>query len=109
MVPESPKYFSITLFSKIKKEHAVLDIFRGANKQIEDYFTDNVDGKRILQTIRSNLESFNDKGQDSNAELKTSDIQLKAILESLSLDAPEFNPGLGELNLLFIAAELLLL
>ena len=33
----------------------------------------------------------------------------KAILESLSLDAPEFNPGLGELNLLFIAAELLLL
>ena len=94
---------------KDKKEHAVLDIFRGANKQIEDYFTDNVDGKRILQTIRSNLESFNDKGQDSNAELKTSDIQLKAILESLSLDAPEFNPGLGELNLLFIAAELLLL
>ena len=94
---------------KDKKEHAVLDIFRGANKQIEDYFTDNVDGKRILQTIRSNLESFNDKGQDSNAELKTSDIQLKAILASLSLDAPECNPGLGELNLLFIAAELLLL
>ena len=94
---------------KDKKEHAVLDIFRGANKQIEDYFTDNVDGKRILQTIRSNLESFNVKGQDSNAELKTSDIQLKAILESLSLDAPECNPGLGELNLLFIAAELLLL
>ena len=94
---------------KDKKEHAVLDIFRGANKQIEDYFTDNVDGKRILQTIRSTLESFNDKGQDSNAELKTSDIQLKAILESLSLDAPECNPGLGELNLLFIAAELLLL
>ena len=94
---------------KDKKEHAVLDIFRGANKQIEDYFTDNVDGKRILQTIRSNLESFNDKGQDSNAELKTSDIQLKDLLESLSLDAPECNPGLGELNLLFIAAELLLL
>ena len=55
------------------------------------------------------MESFNDKGQASNAELKTSDIQLKAILESLSLNAPEINPGLGELNLLFIAAELLLL
>ena len=41
--------------------------------------------------------------------MKTSDIQLKAILESLSLNAPEINPGLGELNLLFIAAELLLL
>lgn len=94
---------------KDKKEHAVLGIFHDANKKIEDYFTDDVDGKRILQAIRSNLESFNDKGQASNAELKTSDIQLKAILESLSLNAPEINPGLGELNLLFIAAELLLL
>lgn len=94
---------------KDKKEHAVLDIFRDANKRIEDYFIGDTDGKRILQTIRSNLESFSDKGQASDAELKTSDIQLKAILESLSLNAPEINPGLGELNLLFIAAELLLL
>lgn len=94
---------------KGKKEHTVLDIFQDANKRIEDYFTNDAEGKHILQTIRDNLESFNDKGQASNAELKTSDIQLKAILESLSLKAPEINPGLGELNLLFIAAELLLL
>lgn len=94
---------------KDKKEHIVLDIFQDANKRIEDYFTDDADGKRILQTIRDNLKSFNDKGQANNAELKASDIQLKAILESLSLNAPEINPGLGELNLLFIAAELLLL
>ena len=94
---------------KDKKEHAVVEIFRNANKQIEDYFTDDTDGKRILQAIQNNLESFNDKGQASDAELKASDIQLKAILESLSLSAPEINPGLGELNLLFIAAELLLL
>lgn len=94
---------------KDKKEHAILGIFNDANKRIEDYFTDDADGKCILQAIRDNLESFNDKGQDSNAELKTSDIQLKAILESLSLNAPEINPGLGELNMLFIAAELLLL
>lgn len=94
---------------KDKKEHTVLDIFRDANQRIEDYFIGDTDGKRILQTIRSNLESFSDKGQASDAELKTSDIQLKAILESLSLNAPEINPGLGELNLLFIAAELLLL
>lgn len=94
---------------KDKKEHIVLDVFQDANKRIEDYFTVDTEGKRILQTIRDNLKSFNDKGQASNAELKTSDIQLKAILESLSLNAPEINPGLGELNLLFIAAELLLL
>lgn len=63
---------------KDKKEHAVLDIFQDANRHIGNYFTDDTDGKRILQTIRSNLESFNDKRQSSNAELKTSDIQLKA-------------------------------
>ena len=94
---------------KDKKEHAVLDIFQDANRRIENYFTDDTDGKCILQTIRNNLKSFSDNGHASNAELKASDIQLKAILESLSLNAPEINPGLGELNLLFIAAELLLL
>ena len=94
---------------KDKKGHAVLDIFQDANIRIENYFTDDTDGKCILQTIRNNLKSFSDNGHASNAELKASDIQLKAILESLSLNAPEINPGLGELNLLFIAAELLLL
>ena len=94
---------------KGKKEHAIKDIFQEANTQIEEYFTNDPEGKCILQTICNNLELFNDRGQASNAEFKTSDIQLKSILESLSLNAPEINPGLGELNLLFIAAELLLL
>ena len=94
---------------KDKKEHTIRNIIKEANEKIDNYFTEDTEGKQILQTIRDNLESFNDKGQASDAELKTSDIQLKAILESLSLNAPEINPGLGELNLLFIAAELLLL
>lgn len=55
---------------KDKKEHVILDIFQDANIKIEDYFTNDAEGKRILQTIRSNLESFNDKGQASSAELK---------------------------------------
>lgn len=94
---------------KDKKEHMLRNIIKEANEKIDNYFTEDIEGKQILQTIRDNLESFNDKGQASDAEIKTSDIQLKAILESLSLNAPEINPGLGELNLLFIAAELLLL
>jgi hypothetical protein len=94
---------------KDKQEHEVLGIFQDANNKIEEYFTNGEEGKHILQTIRNNLKLFNDRGQASDAELKASDIQLKAILESLSLNAPEINPGLGELNLLFIAAELLLL
>lgn len=94
---------------KDKQEHEVLGIFQDANNKIEEYFTNGKEGKHILQTIRNNLKSFNDRGQASDAELKASDIQLNAILESLSLNAPEINPGLGELNLLFIAAELLFL
>lgn len=43
---------------KDKKEHTVLDIFRDANQRIEDYFIGDTDGKRILQTIRSNLVTF---------------------------------------------------
>lgn len=94
---------------KNKQEHALIKIIKDANTKIDDYFTDDVEGKDILQTIRDNLKAFNDKAHTSTANLKTSDIQLKAILESLSLNASEINPGLGELNLLFIAAELLLL
>lgn len=94
---------------KNRDEHKLLQIFQEANNSIENYFTEDEEGKVILQTIRENLESFNDQDQPSDAKLKTSEIQLKAILESLSLNASEINPGLGELNLLFIAAELLLL
>lgn len=94
---------------KDKTDHDLIRIFKDANRDIERYFTENADGKVILRTIRDNLSSFNETDQPSNAEFKTSDIQLKSILESLSLNAPEIQPGLGELNLLFIAAELLLL
>lgn len=91
------------------EDHQLLQIFRDANSNIERYFTVDENGKQILQVIRENLAEFNDQGQPSEAKLRTSDIQLKAILESLSLNAAEIHPGLGELNLLFIAAELLLL
>ena len=67
---------------KDKKEHEILEIFQEANNKIETYFLSDEEGKYILQTIRNNLKSFNDNGQASDAELRTSDIQLKAILEA---------------------------
>ena len=94
---------------KGNKDHELIKIFKDANGKIEQYFTQDETGRVILQSIRENLASFNDQGQASDAKLETSEIQLKAILESLSLTAPEVHPGLGELNLLFIAAELLLI
>ena len=89
-------------------DHRLVEILRAANADIEKYFTDQ-DGGVILSAIRETLASFNEQDTPSNAKLETSAIQLKSILESLSLSAAEVHPGLGELNLLFIAAELLLL
>ena len=92
-----------------KKEHRLLEIFDEANRSIEEYFTGDDEGKVILQTIRENLKAFNDQETPHEASLQTSKAHLKAIMESLSLNASEVRPGLGELNLLFIAAELILL
>lgn len=89
-------------------EHRLVDILRTANDDIEKYFTEQ-DGTVILSAIRKTLASFNEHDTPSDAKFETSTIQLKSILESLSLSAAEIHPGLGELNLLFIAAELLLL
>lgn len=92
-----------------KDEHQLIRIFNKANEDIEKYFVEDENGKKILATIRNNLEEFNDSGASHEASLQAAKAQLKSILESLSLNAPEIHPGLGELNLLFIAAELILL
>ncbi len=92
-----------------KDDHQLIQIFNKANEDIEKYFIEDENGKKILQTIRNNLEEFNDSGASHDASLQTAKARLKSILESLSLNAPEIHPGLGELNLLFIAAELILL
>lgn len=91
-----------------RDNHKLIKILENANSEITNYFTEE-EGKQILETVCNNLEKFNGVETGGSAIIKTSDIKLKAILESLSLDATEINPGLGELNLLFIAAELLLL
>lgn len=93
---------------KDNTDHRLKKIITDANGKIEKYFTEE-DGQVILTGIRNALTEFNEQNSSNEAELKTSNIQLKSILESLSLSVSEIHPGLGELNLLFIAAELLLL
>lgn len=95
------------IFSK-QDGHKLIDILKDANQNVEKYFSED-DGKVILRSIKSTLDAFNESDNTSDARFETSDYQLKAILESLSLTVPETHPGLGELNLLFMAAELLLL
>lgn len=89
--------------------HPVLEAFKDANQSIEDYFTKDGIGKMVLGTIRENLAAFHDETDGRRATIEASAAQMRSILESLSLKAGEIGPGLGELNLLFMAAELLLL
>lgn len=91
-----------------KDENELVTMIRDVNEKVEKFFTEDR-GKAILSSIRETLSEFLDNGSPSDAKLATAEMRLKAILETLSLSAPEFRPGLGELNLLFIAAELLLL
>lgn len=91
-----------------RENHTLIQILNKANQDIETYFTQQ-EGQQVLHIIRDNLTEFHDKTHRGDASITATDVQLKAILESLSLNAPEIHPGLGELNLVFIAAELLLL
>lgn len=91
-----------------KDGHPLKEIMKAANRDIEKYFSEQ-EGQEILRVIRSNLTEFNDGSTSSKASLSATDVQLKSILESLSLVSPELHPGLGEQNLVFIAAELLLM
>lgn len=99
--------FSHPLFSN-KEDNALVNLIMQANEGVEKYFLEE-EGREILGKIRSTLAEFLDKRTSENASIKTSEMRLKSILESLSLIAPEIQPGLGVHNLLFIAAELLLL
>lgn len=99
--------FNHPLFSN-KEDNALVALIMQANEGIEKYFLEE-EGREILGKIRSTLTEFLDEHASKDASIKTSEMRLKSILESLSLIAPEIQPGLGVHNLLFIAAELLLL
>lgn len=87
--------------------HKLVDVIKKANQEIDKYFTEE-DGV-ILKTLKENVTSFLDNHSNIEPLFETSDLQLKSILESLSLNLSETKPGLGIQNLLFIAAELLLM
>lgn len=92
-----------------KENNALVKIFSDANDQIAQYFSGDETGKVILEHLRDTLRNFSAQQDHVDADLKTSEMRLKPILESLSLMVEETQPGLGVCNLLFIAAELLLL
>lgn len=90
--------------SKIEEHQFELE-FKKLNKKIETWFK--TDGNEKLKKIIDDfLVSFTDKSKTSNISLGESDI--KSILEKVSLGVlNQQNLGLGTMNRLYIAAELL--
>lgn len=97
-----------------EENHRLLRIMSLTNKAIEKFFT-TLDGKELLVDINTYLDDFSLENNKLNTRFNVSDSSLKSVLEKLSLRlfnqsiSENNNQGLGSHNLLYIAAELLLL
>lgn len=93
-------------------EHKLVTTMKEANNKIESYFLEEYkEGRSLVNDLELFLSDFHDAADKSKSRSKFSVTQtdLTSILKRLSLDTEDVNLGLGNLNLLFIATELLLL
>jgi putative ATP-dependent endonuclease of OLD family len=96
-----------------EEDNALFQEFEDFNKTIAKYFKksngdDQADheGYKVKKVIDRFIEGFYDK--DSKSEFRTSEANLRSVLETLELTITDIdNPGLGTLNRLFMAVELL--
>lgn len=99
-------------FKGEESDHELLQIFSGLKSNLESYFNEVNEeglakvGKQIKDKIDGYVKDF--YGNDYETEFEASSNNIKNILEKLTLSLKgEANPGLGTLNRLFMAAELL--
>ena len=92
-------------------EHKLVEIITNANKDIKEYFEyeGKSDEEHVLRSINSYLAAFSDNNNLLKSQIEIAPAKLKAILEKIELVLDRTKPGLGTLNQLYIAAELLLL
>jgi putative ATP-dependent endonuclease of the OLD family len=99
-------------FKGKEKDNDLVQIFSDLKGKLERFFNENDEdghpkvGKKIKDKIDGYIKTF--YGKDCQTEFEASGNDIKSILEKLTLylkDEP--NPGLGTLNRLFMAAELL--
>lgn len=94
--------------------HPLTQIFLKANKDLIDYFkgvlvgTDSR-GRETSEEIHEHLRNLFSKRAQRGASFSASTAELEDVLQKLSLELDEKKSGLGSLNLLFMAVELLLL
>lgn len=94
--------------------HELEHIFDEANERIESFFDQPYIGEKTIKSvIEKYLDQFfhiSDGGEKFyHPDFKIVQVKLNEILKKLSLSLSETTSGLGSLNLLFIATELLLL
>ncbi|WP_016955358.1 ATP-dependent nuclease [Catenovulum agarivorans] len=106
-------------FKKIKgqdgkyQKHALENIVAEANQGISNFLktvktktTDDA-SLNILDSINYYIKDFRQTDDKREAEVKIADPELHKILKTLGLELEENSSGLGTLNKLFMAAELL--
>lgn len=94
------------------QKHKLEEIVGDANTAIKQFFSptdDEAQGREVMRTINGFLAEFFPDGDSPAAKINISGGDLAEILRRLDLVLEENRAGLGSLNLLYIAAELLLL
>jgi len=106
----------------IAKIDAIIEDYRQKNDTISLQIADDLDsvkalltnnipasGKNIIDVIKNNLTAFTSVGKHVEPFVTLSWIELWAIIQRLTLNIDNNPPSLGLMNLLYIAAELMLL
>ena len=94
------------IFKEKNIPHPLVEEFKNINNSIEDYFKTGAEGADIKEKIDSYIKGF--YGEEKKSLFEASKNDIKSILEKLSLSLNgQKNVGLGTLNRLFMAAELL--
>lgn len=98
-----------------KEEHPLKKAVDAANELIQEFFkeTDSTgrekEGTEVVCQINDHLSHFSSVNNPLKSRISIEGKNLRAILEQLSLSLSNNKVGLGSNNLLFIAAEFLLL
>jgi putative ATP-dependent endonuclease of OLD family len=108
-------HFQKTVVEGVQQPHRLEKIIAAANEAIEKHFQpgkkkdEETEASALLRAINDYLDSFFAQGDVRSAEVKIAGSDLADISQRLELSLEENPTGLGTLNLLYIAAELLLL
>ena len=98
------------LFFNKEEDHPFIENVKDFNKKINEYFCNSGEGKEIIYNIDNHLNDFlgKEKQQDYKTNINITEDNLSSILNSLNLKLSKNKIGLGTLNQLYMALELLL-